>query len=144
MAFCTYTDIYVPPVELKGTKHKLSHCGYQEQVSQDSAIISIPTLAFADSSDNLSVLAKVTLDNLMDYLSQMPSKRAVLSLNHNGDDDATSFSITQRQGKAIKKYLKSKGFDTTRIIIATYGNVKYRKGPAPKTPVTLKFESRYK
>lgn len=144
MAFCTYTDIYTPPVEIKGTKHKLSSCGYQEQVSQDSAILSLPTLAFADSSDNLTMLAKITLDNLMDYLSQVPSKKAVISLNHDGDDDATSFSITQRQSKAIKAYLKSKGFDTTKIVVATYGNVKYRKGLAPKTPVTLKFESRHK
>lgn len=140
VVFTTYPNAYVLPITLKGDKLKLTHCNNWESEFRDSIYVALPTLAFADTNDQLSPLAKETLDNLASYLEQANATRLTFSVNHNGEDDATSFNITQKQGKAIKKYLTNKGIDANRIVIATYGNLLYRKGTAPKTAVAISFD----
>lgn len=140
IVFTSYPNTYIPPISVKGTQLKLTQCNNWKSSFHDSLYYAMPTLAFTDSSDNLTPLAKATLDNLSSYLEQANTSRIVFSVNYNGDDDATSFRISQQQGKAIKKYLTNKGFDGNRISIATYGNLHYRKGMAPTTPISIHFD----
>ncbi len=140
-AIIAETDwFYVPTIYINGGDYgrlEVRKYGVDELRSMKDPM-PLRLVKFHDGATKLLPLAEAELRHLGRFMQQRTVTKAEITVHVNGADDKKCYELSLERAKAIRAFLADYGVAPTRIRIAGYGNVMYKKGDKPEE-VGIKF-----
>jgi len=125
--------LYVPTLfidrEMQG---RVTLRGYTlDELKELETPIALPLVRFYEGTARMMPLGEAELRVLGHYMQQRTISKIEIAVRMNGNDDQACYDLSLKRAKAVRAFLVEYGIDPSRLRIAAYGNVDYKKGLTP-------------
>ncbi|MGX8712227.1 MAG: hypothetical protein ACSW8I_00900 [bacterium] len=130
--------LFVPAIKIvPKTKETPRLVGYSfsELVAMDR-VVPLCAVDFA-ADDALLPIAKIQMEQLVQFLSHHPKSKVEFSIDVADSDDRLSYNRSLMRGRVLRSFLDNRGIDNSRVIISAYGNVNVKRKGA--SGVSVRF-----
>lgn len=131
--------LYVPTVFISGGQMgTLFMPGYELDSLRRMGEMPVRLVRFHNTTSHLLPMAEKELENLASFMVQHAKCKVEISVSVYGSDDKTCYDLSMERAKAVRTFLSEKGIASERVVLSSYGNVRYKQQPL-NAEVFLKF-----